>query len=78
MIVGIDFAILGPAGLVCAILFYALHKSEQREEKKDMRIQLLENQLQESYDERVAAADRLSEALHGNAKVLEGLVKAKG
>lgn len=32
-----------------------------------MRIQMLENQLRESYDERIAAADRLGEAIHDNA-----------
>lgn len=58
---------LGIAGIVCIILIWALLKSEKREEKKDMRIQMLENQLRESYDERVAAADRIGEAIHGNA-----------
>ena len=58
---------LGIAGIVCIILVWALLKSEKREEKKDARIQLLENQLRESYDERVANADRVSEATHDNA-----------
>lgn len=49
------------------VLIWALLKSEKREEKKDMRIQMLENQLHESYDERVAAADRIGEAIHDNA-----------
>lgn len=58
---------LGVAGVICLILIWALLKGEKREEKKDARIQLLENQLRESYDERVAAADRISEAIHDNA-----------
>lgn len=58
---------LGIAGLICIVLIWALLKSEKREEKKDARIQLLENQLRESYDERVANADRVSEAIHDNA-----------
>ena len=58
---------LGVAGIICIILVWALLKSEKREEKKDARIQLLENQLRESYDERVANADRISEAIHDNA-----------
>lgn len=61
---------LGPAGLICI----ALYKSEQREAKKDTRIQMLENQLTESYDERVLAADRIAEALHGNARALDAMV----
>lgn len=58
---------LGVAGVICIVLVWALLKSEKREEKKDTRIQLLENQLRESYDERVSAADRISEAIHDNA-----------
>lgn len=58
---------LGVSGIICIILIWALLKSEKREEKKDLRIQMLENQLRESYDERVAAADRLGEAIHDNA-----------
>lgn len=58
---------LGIAGLICIVLVWALLKSEKREEKKDARIQLLENQLRESYDERVAAANSMSEAIHDNA-----------
>jgi len=51
-----------------------LLKSERREEKKDVRIQMLENLLTESYDERISAADRISEAIHGNATALSALV----
>lgn len=58
---------LGIAGIVCALLIWELLKSEKREEKKDIRIQMLENQLRESYDERVSAADRIGDALHGHA-----------
>lgn len=58
---------LGIAGLICIVLVWALLKSEKREEKKDMRIQMLENQLRESYDERISAADRLDGAIHENA-----------
>ena len=65
---------LGPPGMICVVLYLALYKSEQREAKKDARIQLLENQLRESYDERITAADRLSEALHGNAKAMDSLI----
>ncbi len=39
-----------------------------------MRIQMLENQLRESYDERIAAADQLADALHGNATAMNTLV----
>lgn len=64
---------LGPPGLICVVLIYALWKSEQRETKKDSRIQLLENQLIESYDERITAADRMSDALHGSARAMDSL-----
>lgn len=64
----------GPPGVVAAVLYLALWKSEQRESKKDLRIQLLENQLIESYDERIVAADRLAEALHGNATAMNNLI----
>jgi hypothetical protein len=40
---------------------------------KDIRLQLLENQLIESYDERVLAADRLAEAIHSTRTALEAL-----
>jgi hypothetical protein len=67
-------AALGPPGLICVVLWITLYKSEQREAKKDARIQLLENQLRESYDERITAADRLSDALHGNANAMNSLI----
>ena len=64
----------GPPGLITVVLWIMLHKSEKREEKKDTRIQLLENLLTESYDERIAAADRIADAIHGNANALIALV----
>lgn len=64
---------LGPAGLICVVLWVALYKSEQREHKKDSRIQMLENLLTESYDERIAAADRVAEAIHGTRGALDAL-----
>lgn len=70
-----DFLRLGIAGLVCIILWLMLIKSEKREEKKDDRIVSLEKQLLESYDERIAAADQLANALHGNANAMNNLVE---
>jgi hypothetical protein len=67
---------LGPAGLICAILLIALNRSEKREEKKDARIQMLENQLIESYDERIEAADRIGDAIHGSAIAANNAAKA--
>jgi len=64
----------GPPGVVTIILWVMLSKSEKREEKKDARIQMLENLLTESYDERITAADRIAEAIHGNATALIALV----
>ena len=37
---------------------------------------MLENQLRESYDERVSAADRLSDAIHDNAMASTNAAKA--
>lgn len=64
---------LGPAGLICIVLWLALSKSEKRESAKDLRIQYLENQLIESYDERIAAAEALSNALYESARAMEKL-----
>ncbi len=50
---------LGPAGLICVVLWVALYKSEQREAKKDTRIQMLEN--------------RIAEAIHGTRGALDAL-----
>lgn len=64
---------LGTAGLICVVLLWVIHRGEQREKQKDSRIQFLENQLTESYDERIAAADRVAEAMHGTRFALEAL-----
>jgi len=64
----------GPPGLIAVIMWVMLLKSEKREEKKDTRIQMLENLLTESYDERIAAADTIAQAIHGNATALISLV----
>ena len=53
-----------------------LMKSEKREEKKDMRIQMLENQLRESYDERIEAADRIGNAIHESASAANNAARA--
>ncbi len=63
----------GPPGLIAIILWVMLFKSEKREEKKDTRIQMLENLLIESYDERIEAAQSISEAIHSNAAALLSL-----
>lgn len=63
----------GPPGIITIILWIMLKKSEAREEKKDMRIQMLENLVIESYDERIEAANRISEALHSNSVALTAL-----
>lgn len=68
----------GPPGLIAIIMWIMLLKSEKREEKKDARIQMLENLLTESYDERIAAADRIAGAIHGNATALIALVNEIG
>ena len=67
---------LGVGGLICVILWIMLHKSEKREEKKDMRIQMLENMLIESYDERIEAADRISGAINTSATAANHAAKA--
>ncbi len=64
----------GPPGLIAVILWVMLFKSEKREEKKDTRIQMLENLLIESYDERISAAETISHAIHSNAAALLSLV----
>lgn len=57
----------GPSGIVSIVMWIMLKKSEEREAKKDNRIQLLENKLMESYDERIAAADQVSTVIHDNS-----------
>lgn len=63
----------GPPGVLAAFMWVMLGRSEAREAKKDLRIQLLENLLTESYDERIAAADQVSAALHGNSTAMIAL-----
>ncbi len=53
-----------------------LIKSEKREALKDTRIQMLENLLIESYDERIAAADRIGDAIHSSAESADNAAKA--
>lgn len=67
---------LGVAGIICIILWVMLIKSEKREALKDTRIQMLENLLIESYDERIAAADRIGDAIHSSAKSADNAAKA--
>lgn len=66
----------GPPGIIAALLWIFLNRSEKREAKKDERIQMLENQLIESYDERIAAADRIGDAIHGSAIAANNAAKA--
>lgn len=54
-------------------MYIMLGRSEEREAKKDIRIQLLENLLTESYDERIAAADQVANAIHSNTTALTAL-----
>lgn len=63
----------GPPGIITIILWMMLRKSEAREEKKDLRIQMLENLVTESYDERIQAADQISNAIHENSTALTAL-----
>lgn len=66
-----QFAPLGVAGIVCCILWVMLGKSEDREKAKDLRIQLLENELRESYNERIEASAQIATALVSNSHALE-------
>lgn len=63
----------GPPGALAALMWVMLGRSEAREAKKDMRIQLLENLLTESYDERIETANQVSNAMHDNAVALTAL-----
>lgn len=67
---------LGVAGLICIVLWIMLSRSEKREEKKDIRIQYLEHQLIESYDERIEAASQISTAIHDSARSADNAAKA--
>ena len=64
----------GPPGALAALMWVMLSRSEEREEKKDLRIQLLENLLTESYDERITAADQVTNAIHSNTTALTALM----
>jgi len=66
----------GPPGALSILMWVMLKKSEEREAKKDTRIQLLENQLIESYDERISAADRMGDAIHLSANAAANAAKA--
>lgn len=63
----------GPPGSLALVMWVMLGRSEKREAAKDLRIQLLENNLIESYDERVAIANQVAEAMHANAIALTAL-----
>jgi len=63
----------GPPGALAILMWIMLSRSEEREEKKDLRIQLLENLLTESYDERIEAADQVATAIHSNTIALTAL-----
>lgn len=63
----------GPPGALAALMWIMLGRSEGREAKKDLRIQLLENLLTESYDERIEAANQISTAMHDNSVALTAL-----
>lgn len=64
---------LGIAGVICLVLLWVIYKSEKREAAKDQRIQMLENKLTESYDERIAAADSIAESNVGLRSALDAL-----
>lgn len=64
----------GPPGALALFMWVMLGRSEGREAKKDLRIQYLENQLTESYDERIASANQVSDGLHANSVALTALV----
>lgn len=66
----------GPPGILAVLMWYFLRKSEEREKLKDTRIQMLENLLIESYDERIEAADRIGDAIHGSAVAANNAAKA--
>lgn len=63
----------GPPGALAAFMWVMLGRSEKREAAKDLRIQLLENLLTESYDERIEAANQISTAMHDNSIALTAL-----
>ena len=64
---------LGVGSVICLVLLWVIYKSEKRESAKDQRIQMLENKLTESYDERIAAADSIAESNVGLRSALDAL-----
>jgi len=66
---------LGPSAIVAIVLWVMLQRAEKREDKKDAKIQYLEDRLIENYSERIAYADVVAEALRENARSLDGLVR---
>ncbi|KGT79296.1 hypothetical protein MA20_12765 [Bradyrhizobium japonicum] len=64
---------LGVGSVICLVLLWVIYKSEKREAAKDQRIQMLENKLTESYDERIAAADSIAESNVGLRGALDAL-----
>lgn len=64
---------LGVASAIILVLLWVIYKSEKREAAKDQRIQMLENKLTESYDERIAVADTIAESNIGLRSALDAL-----
>lgn len=64
----------GAPALFALLLWWQLDKAERRETLKDMRIQLLENKLVESLDERIVAADQMATALISSTMKSQELV----
>lgn len=65
----------GPPGLLALILWWQLDKAEKREATAVQRVQLLENKLIESYDERIEAANQQTTALLTSAQATKELIK---
>lgn len=63
----------GPPGVLAAFMWIMLGRSEAREAKKDLRIQMLENLVLESYGERIEVATQVSEAMHNSSIAITGL-----
>lgn len=63
----------GPPGILAAFMWIMLNRSEAREKLKDLRIQMLENLVIESYGERIEVASQVTEAMHNNAIAITGL-----
>jgi len=67
------FKAWGPPALIAVVFWFFLVKTEKREEAKDKRIQMLENLLIESYDERIEAAERVTAAISANTAAMAAL-----